>query len=77
MASEQTKYLVEVPSKYTLVMDEDANGWYNVTCLELPQVITCGRTEAAALDMALDAINEYRLLLLEESKAEGVTFHGE
>jgi len=55
------------PSTYTVRMVKDPDsGWFAVRCVELPEAISQGKTEAAALKNIREAIE----LVLEERRAK-------
>jgi predicted RNase H-like HicB family nuclease len=52
-----------------VVYEPDENNWVRATIEELPQVITCARTQAEARDMIRDALTEWLAALTTSERA--------
>ncbi len=51
---------------YTFVFDPEPDGGYVVTCPALPGLVTHGRTIDEAREMAIDAVEGYIAVLIED-----------
>ena len=59
--------VVDCTRKFTVVLEPEEEGGFNVRVPSLPEIVTYGKDEAEALTMAEDAIR----LVLEDAAARG------